>query len=84
MGVDASRMRNTSVHPLIRFSQCSFGPVRSCFSRITSISSTRHKEMKNVLLIGGETPIRMFDCFSELVSNYLTDADLLFDKDEFA
>ena len=27
----------------------------------------------------GERPIRMFESFSELVSNYLTDADLLLD-----
>lgn len=30
-----------------------------------------------IIVIGAETPTRMFDSFSELVSNYLTDADLL-------
>jgi len=31
-----------------------------------------------IVVIGGESPIRMFGSFSELVKNYLTDADLLF------
>ena len=30
-----------------------------------------------IIIIGDETPTRMFGSFSELVSNYLTDADLL-------
>lgn len=30
-----------------------------------------------IIVIGDETPTRMFGSFSELVSNYLTDADLL-------
>lgn len=30
-----------------------------------------------IIMIGGDTPTRIFDSFSELVNNYLTDADLL-------
>ena len=30
-----------------------------------------------IVVIGGETSTRIFDSFSELVNNYLTDADLL-------
>lgn len=39
--------------------------------------SSNSENPSPIIVIGGETPIRIFESFSELVSNYLTDADLL-------
>jgi hypothetical protein len=47
------------------------------WSHAYAIRLSCHETSNAIIVIGDETPTRMFGSFSELASNYLTDPDLL-------